>query len=307
MKAWIFQDSKQKKKHGDKARWLVGWYWEGKKKSKSFRLKGDAEKYRRRIEGELAAGIYRSPGKMTWQEFRPEYECKVASQLKPRSLNEVQSSLNHFERVIKPVLLRSIATKMIDKYIAQRLVEPGRKPGSTVAPYTIRKEISAIRAALNVARDWGYIDKVPKFQKIKVSEIIPRPVTREDFSAIYGATDMAQMPRGLNCDPADWWRSILVFAMTTGWRKEEILRFRREDLDLETGRVLTRAADNKNGRDHIDFLPETTVEHIRRVVSFDPLVFVWNHHPRTFDSQFHKIQQAAEIDLPCIIPKTVIG
>ncbi len=43
-------------------------------------------------------------------------------------------------------------------------------------------------------------------------------------------------------------QALLVFAMTTGWRIEEILSFRREDLSLKTGRILTRASDNKGGR-----------------------------------------------------------
>lgn len=102
----------------------------------------------------------------------------------------------------------------------------------------------------------------------------------------------------------DWWQAVLVFAVTTGRRKEEILDFRRDDMDLDTGAVLTRAADNKGSRDAMDDLPDVTLDHVRRIPSFEPHVFPWPHDLRTFDVQFHRIPQAAEIKLSCIIQQT---
>jgi len=145
--------------------------------------------------------------------------------------------------------------------------------------------------------------KVPKFRRIKVPEAMPRPVARDHFEAIYNACHVATMPEGMPYEPEDWWKAILMFAITTGWRKDEILRFERKDLNLETGQVTTRAGNNKSGRDDIDFLPEATLAHLRLLQSFHHEVFPWQHDRRTFDVQFHRIQVQAEIRLPCMISR----
>ena len=230
-----------------------------------------------------------------------EFASRVANSQKPNSKVECLNALKHFRDIVKPKAVCDISTADVDRFIAKRRLQPGKKPESTVSPYTGKKEASAIRSALNVAHDWGYLAKVPKFRRIKVPEAMPRPVARDHFEAIYNACHVATMPEGLPYEPEGWWKAILMFAITTGWRKDEILRFERKDLKLDTGQVTTRAANNKGGRDDIDFLPEATLAHLRLLHSFHPEVFPWQHDRRTFDVQFHRIQVEADISLPCMI------
>lgn len=75
MKAWLFQDSKQKAKLGEKCPWSVGWFDPntGKKRSKKVGCRSMAAKYARKVEGQAAAGLLVGETKKTWESFIIEY------------------------------------------------------------------------------------------------------------------------------------------------------------------------------------------------------------------------------------------
>jgi len=283
MRAWVFQDSKQLAKLGaDGCPWSVGWYDpDGKRKSKSIGSRSMAEKFARKVEGQLAAGVYRNDSRKTWAEFLAEYETRIAAAMPLNSRLEVMRSLMHFGQIAKPGKLAAIKTQTIDAFIAERRTHPGRHGGELV----VNKELRCIKAALRIANEWGYLPVVPKIRMLKEPKRLPRYVTPEDFAAIYDACDAARFPKGLPYTAAEWWRALLVFAYMTGWRIGECLALRRDDLDLAAGKAITRADDNKGNRDD--------------VVRLHPVVFPWSYHERTLWTEFARIQAAAGIRLPC--------
>jgi len=297
MKAWIFQDDR----YGDEGSWSVGWYDpdSGKKRTKKLSTKSKAEKFARSLEGKAEAGLYCADSRKRWSEFRKEHDTKILPRHAVKTRRVVTSTLGNFERLAKPGLVKSVSTAMIDAYVVKRQAEPGKKKGSTTSPATVNRELRHLKAVIRIAHEWGYLPKVPKFRKVREEQRIGAVVTPEHFQAIYQACGVATMPGGLAVTPQEWWQALLVFAITTGWRIGEILALRRADVDLKTGSILTRAGDNKGGRDDIDHLPAEALEHVRGIVGFEPMLFAWPHDERTLWVEFRRIQSEAGINLNC--------
>ncbi len=305
-KAWVYQDDKQVKKHGaDNASWYVGWVDpDGKRRCKSFGpgAKGRrlAEKERERVQAQLLTGTYEQNGDKGWAQFREEYDRKILPGLAARTQEEVKAALGHFERLVRPGKVSKLTTARIDEFVAARRREAGKKRGSLVSPATVNKELRHLRAVLAVAEEWGCLAKVPKFRMEKAPRKLVTYVTPEHFAAIYAACDRAERPGGIpNVTAPDWWRALLVFAYMTGWRISEILALRRDDLDLEEGVAITRASDNKGKRDEAVKLHPAVVEHLKKVVTFGPLVFPYPHYKTTLYEDFAAIQETAGVKLRC--------
>lgn len=302
---WTFQYRREVDAKGDKASWHVGWYDpDGKRHAESCgpgsRGKKAAERRKRQLEGQLEAGAFEADARTTWADFRREYETSRVSRLALRSREEVRTALNHFERIVRPGRVANIKLPSVEKFVAVRLTERGKNPGSTVSPATVNKDLRHVRAALRYAESCGYIPKVPRVGMLREPEKLPQYVTPEHFAVIYHvACPLAQRPAGQNYPPADWWRALVVFGYMTGWRIGAMLALRREDMDLDAGTAISRAEDNKGKRDALPPLHPVVVDHLRRIVGFHPLVFRWPHDRKDLWIEFGRMQREAGVRVAC--------
>jgi integrase len=150
-----------------------------------------------------------------------------------KTRQEALVSLNHFGRLAEVGRLDSIKTQTIDRFIAKRSTEGGRKVDSKISPATINKDLRHIKAALRVAAEWGHLAEMPKIRVVREPEKIPTYVTLEHFELIYlKACPLAKFPQnpGQSYSPSEWWR-----ALVTGMRIGELLALRQNDLDLDGG------------------------------------------------------------------------
>jgi integrase len=317
MRAWLFQDTRQRQQLGDKCPWSVGWYSaDGKKKSKKVGSKSMADKFRQKVQGELAAGICTVGRTRTpWATFRREFiDVALAGKAETTKV-EYESALATFERIASPTYVDAVTTATVDKFIAKRQAEPanapirakaGEKPTPkaakakprTVSPATVNKELRHLRAAFRKARKWGLLAQAPDVTMLREPDRDPYFVDDATFKALYDACGAMTRPEGRRYPAADWWRALLAFAYMTGWRIGEILDLRRDDVNLETGIATVDAENTKGRREARVELHPIVVDHLRAIVEFQPLVFDWPHHERTLWADFKSLKSAAGVDFP---------
>lgn len=304
-KAWTFQKADDVKNQGEAtAPWYVGWLEpDGRRKSKSCGAgstgRKTAERLKSKLTSELMTGTYQQKTDILWDDFVTEYAKRVLDGLDPATKDLATRSLEAYARHMKPHKVWVINTGHIDEFISLRRKDRGLKGGELVSPATVNKDLRHVRAALNVAVEWGYLPRIPRFRMEKTVKKIPRYMTPEHFALIYGACDVAKKPAKLPYPPGDWWRGLLVFGYMTGWRIGDLTALRRADLDLKDGYAITRGTDNKGGRDDRVKLHPVIVEHLERIPSLDQRVFPFPHDVTVLRNNFDRIQKAAGIHLSC--------
>jgi integrase len=132
--------------------------------------------------------------------------------------------------------LREITAQHLDRYKMRRLGE--------VSPVSVNMELRSLRAAMNVAVSWKFIETNPflKLKQARVPESQPSYLTKQDFQRLI---DQVKEP---------WLKEIIVFAVLTGMRRGEILNLRWEDVDLprKVIRIHSRADfKTKQGRQRV--------------------------------------------------------
>ena len=303
-KAWLFRDHRQHKKLGDRCPWSVAWLEaNGQRRSKKIGTKTEAQQFRRKLEGKMAAGLHQPDTRATWASFRKQYEDWLISRRKRSSTIEgVRQSFRHFERLVKPGKLSKINTLTIESYVAARSQEKTHR-GLPVSPATVNLELRNIRAALRKAAKWEFIAKAPDFEMLKEDRPQPRVMPDADFAAMYKHCDAAKQPVNEHIATAEWWRALLIFARYTGWRIGEILSLRWDDVPLDPDEngdywATTRASTNKGGRTEQVPLMPVIVQHLRRIRSFDPAVFPWGGNRRQLYPELERIAKAAGVGFP---------
>ena len=165
----------------------------------------------------------------TFEELRDKYMKEYAIPNKaPRTVEKDRNTFKPLSAFFEGYTLAKITPQSISQY-------KGHRRGQGIKVGTVAKELELLRAALNVAmREWEWIDVSP-FSKVRIEQSknhIYRWLTAEEEALL--------IP-----ECTDWVKEIVIFALNTGMRQDEILSLKWQDIDLS--RKVLLVVKSKNG------------------------------------------------------------
>jgi integrase len=203
--------------------------------SRTFTLKSDAESWARQIEASIERGDL--PG--SWEELRTvtllqmleRYEATITP------LKKGKASESYRLRTLRN---HSIALLSLDKLTPAVVTIYRDDRLRSVSPASVRRELAILQHCLEVARtEWSVAlqqNPVSKIKKPAPSKARKRRITVEELEQLRTALDNCQ--NGLLSN-------IIMFAIHTAMRRDEILSIRWSDINFDAGTV--HLADTKNG------------------------------------------------------------
>lgn len=179
--------------------------------------------------------------KALWIEYLRVQSLRIEERTRERYLNAADHILPFFG----DIELLNITPKFIEDYMIAR-----KSP--SVANATINRELSSLRAALSKAVLWEWIPTNP-FARVKLLKEPPgrdRYLTLEEYSEL-----LKHCP--------DWLNDLVVVAVGTGMRRNEITLLKWESIDFLNRTI--RIDKSKNGSKRIIPMNNTVYSTIKAI------------------------------------------
>lgn len=146
----------------------------------------------------------------------------------PKTVKEEIRAFNLFKKFAGNIKLKDISMELIEEYKKARVAK-GLKPNST------NRELAYIRILLNKAKDFGYLESVPKFKLLKIPKQPPKYLTHDEIISLIS-------------NASSWLRPMLIVLINTGIRTNELLNLRFEDIDLDKRCLYIKSGKTNNYR-----------------------------------------------------------
>lgn len=178
--------------------------------------RSEALAYERELREQLGRVARGGRQRRTYREAMERFLVEHCASLKPGARVRYVSSAKALHPIFKELYLDEIGRKQLAEFVQTRR-------GEGVTSATIRRDLACLSSLFGRAIEWDWIDGNPvhAFSKRGLKEAAPRIryLTREEFGRLYDAAALHLRP-------------MLLIAVGTGMRLEEMLSLRWPQIDL---------------------------------------------------------------------------
>lgn len=220
--------------------WYIDYYVKGERKrqkigpSKKLALQVLEDVHVKIAKGEYL-GIHEEK-RILFEEYAKEYLLYSKANKALKSYKRDVTSLNGLRVVFGGYYLFEIGPFMVEKYKAQRLQD--------VEPASVNREIACLRHMCNKAVEWGYGTKSP----VTGVKLLKEPPGRIRYLDTAEIDELLKAVDSLKRGCSQYLRPIVVLALNTGFRKNEILQLKWEDIDLKEKKITLKHTKNNEIR-----------------------------------------------------------
>jgi integrase len=190
-----------------------------------------AEAVLRKVETELIENKWldiKRENKIKFSDISREF-LERYSKVNKRSWDRDEGIINlHLNRFLGNKFIFEINEKDIEEYKKERL-------SAGIKHSTLNRELACLKTILNKAREWGYIEAVPKIKLFRENNQRVRYLTDEEEKRLL---DLSPEPL----------KSIILVALNTGMRQGEILNLKWRDIDIKEGIIIIQDSKGKEKR-----------------------------------------------------------
>lgn len=244
-------------RHPKSAYWWVRFTIGGReiRQTSGTKDRAQAEEYEHELRKRYWRQIKLGEQHHTWKEARDRWLKERAGK---RSIERDVRIFAEY-RELEPMSLRDTDVNTLSDLRDARM--------SAVSPSTLNREFSLLRAVMNRAVEWTWIDHVPKFPMAHLEPADPRWLTREQFTEL-----LKHLPNHS--------AELARFAVATGLRRGNITGLTWDRVDLDERSVRVEASQAKGKRPLHVPLNDDAMAVLERQKGRDPKwVFVFRKKP----------------------------
>jgi len=246
--------------------WYIDTCYKGKRIRKAVGTdKKLAEITLKKVETELIENKWldiKKEHKIKFSEVSKEFLEKY-SKVNKRSWERDERIINHhLNKFFGNKFIYEIKEKDIEEYKKERLL-------TGIKHSTLNRELACLKTILNKAKEWGYIEQVPKIKIFKVDNQRVRYLTEEEEGKL-----LKIAPEPL--------KSIIIIALNTGMRQGEILNLKWRDINFKDGIIIIQ--DSKSKEKRILPMNQTTKELFLNLLSSETQEYIFEKKGKKFST-----------------------